>query len=242
MKKIFIAIFIVLFCIPTNSHAQSSCSSITTQAQYNVCCGVGANNTNATACSLYRNGVSQGATTTQTSTDPATVPANQCSPILSTNYGYCCGPMRFANSTSCASYDASVTGTIGHPPASGAVNNTGQQNIIGPTPVSGAPELKQCSAIKFLSILDIMIWIKCLINVVIIPMIFGLALLFFLWGVMKFIRASDSTKREEGRKFIIAGLIGLFVMTSLWGIISIVSNTLGTGSAVPLLQTTYLKQ
>jgi hypothetical protein len=60
-------------------------------------------------------------------------------------------------------------------------------------------------------------------------MIFSLATLFFLWGVMKFIRASDTTKKEEGKKFIMYGLLGLFVMTSLWGIISIFGVELPCG-------------
>lgn len=109
-------------------------------------------------------------------------------------------------------------------------------------PQSGASQLQQCSKIRFLSLLDILIWIKCIIVVAIIPLIFALALAVFLWGVMKFIATSDPAKRKEGKNFIIGGLIGLFVMTSLWGIIKIVGNTLGTGSAVPVLQTSSLKK
>lgn len=102
----------------------------------------------------------------------------------------------------------------------------------------GSGQIRSCSKIEFKSLLDILKWAKCIILVAIIPILFSLALMFFLWGVMNFVRASDSTKQAEGRKFIIAGLIGLFVMTSLWGIISIVGTTLGTGSVVPVLQTT----
>lgn len=126
---------------------------------------------------------------------------------------------------------AQSTGAINGAPATDA-------NTIIDTPQSGSSQLSQCSSIKFVSLLDILIWVKCIIVVAIIPLIYALAFVFFLWGVMKFINANDSTKREEGKKFIIAGLIGLFVMTSLWGIITIVSKTLGTGSAIPLLQTT----
>lgn len=127
--------------------------------------------------------------------------------------------------------------------STGAINNntSTDPSIITTTPGSGSAELNRCASIKFVSLLDILMWIKCIIVVAIIPLIFALAFMFFMWGVMKFIMASDSTKREEGKKFIIAGLIGLFVMTSLWGIITIVGNTLGTGSAVPLLQMTATK-
>ena len=110
-------------------------------------------------------------------------------------------------------------------------------------PQASSAQLSQCSSITFLSLLDILIWIKCVIVVVIIPMIFVLAFLFFLWGVFRFVAAADSTKKEEGKKFILWGLIGLFVMTSVWGIIKILSTTLGIdSSAVPMLQTSILKK
>jgi hypothetical protein len=152
--------------------------------------------------------------------------------------------MRFDNVTACMAYDASIKGTISSnaSPWINPVNTSAQQSVIAPTPVAGAAELKQCSKIKFLSLLDILIWVKCVINVAIIPMLFALATLFFLWGVLKFIRSSDTKNRDEAQKTIWAGLIGLFVMVSLWGIISIFSTMFGTGSTVPLLQTTYLKQ
>ncbi len=125
----------------------------------------------------------------------------------------------------------------------GALNaNSPQPPAASSTPQSGSSELSQCSNLKIVSLLDFLIWIKCIIVVAIIPLIFALALMFFLWGVMKFIMANDSTKREEGRKFILGGLIGLFVMTSLWGIVRILGTTLGLDSAVPLLQTECLTQ
>lgn len=60
----------------------------------------------------------------------------------------------------------------------------------------------------------------------IIKLIGALAILFFLWGVMKFIRDADNpAKREEGRQFIIWGIIGLFVMVSVFGLVRILENT-----------------
>lgn len=151
-------------------------------------------------------------------------------------------------------YNDCVIGSGGNPSLpgmpGGGTQNTGALNGETPpdttagvgAPQSGASQLQQCSKIRFLSLLDILIWIKCIIVVAVIPLIFALALAVFLWGVMKFIATSDPAKRKEGKNFIVGGLIGLFVMTSLWGIIKIVSNTLGTGSAVPILQTSSLKK
>ena len=61
-----------------------------------------------------------------------------------------------------------------------------------------------------------------------IPLIFGVALIGFLWGVSKFIlNADDEKAREEGKKVMIYGIIGLFVMVAIWGIVLLLANTFG---------------
>ena len=65
-----------------------------------------------------------------------------------------------------------------------------------------------------------------------IPLIIGVALVGFLYGVAKFILcADDSSKREEGRQLMIWGVIGLFVMVSVWGIVNVVAQTFGIGAS-----------
>ncbi len=61
-----------------------------------------------------------------------------------------------------------------------------------------------------------------------IPIVTGLGLLYFLWGVANFISsAGEEKKREEGKKTMWYGLIALVVMVSVWGIIALVRNTFG---------------
>jgi hypothetical protein len=256
MKKLLFALLAFTFyAVPIFIHAQTSCTTVDA-SNASFCCSAGGISANKNACDAYNRAVQGGyanssssssnSNSTTSTTSTQTDPTKQCDRIYSFNKSYCCGTFRSQNKAVCDAYDGIegyVPGQLNSStnPSTQSVNTATTQGVIFDTPQAGAAELKQCSAIKFKSLLDILIWVKCIILVAIIPIIFALALMFFLWGVMKFIRASDSTKKEEGRKFIIAGLIGLFVMTSLWGIISIVSTTLGTGSAVPLLQTTYLK-
>ena len=58
-----------------------------------------------------------------------------------------------------------------------------------------------------------------------------LAVVLFFWGVVKFI-AQD--KKEEGKTMMIWGVIALFVMFTIWGIISFMQkSTINTGGAVP---------
>jgi hypothetical protein len=58
-----------------------------------------------------------------------------------------------------------------------------------------------------------------------VNVIVSLAIVYFLWGVAKFIRAEDDKGREEGKKQILWGLVGLFVMLSVWGLLNVLKTT-----------------
>lgn len=61
-----------------------------------------------------------------------------------------------------------------------------------------------------------------------VPVIFTLALIGFLWGAAVFIfQSEDATKRAEGRKFMIYGIIALFVMLAIWGLTGLLGETFG---------------
>jgi len=62
----------------------------------------------------------------------------------------------------------------------------------------------------------------------IISLLFVLALAYFLWGIFEFVRNSSSDEgRKTGIKHMTWGIIGLFVMVSVVGIISIIKNSIG---------------
>ena len=72
-----------------------------------------------------------------------------------------------------------------------------------------------------------------------IPIMAGLALLVFFWGLAKFIMnvSGDEKAVSEGKDLMIWGVIALFLMVSIWGIIAFLSGELGFGSSLtfPLL-------
>lgn len=79
-------------------------------------------------------------------------------------------------------------------------------------------------------------WGTCLITNSIIPLLFALALVAFIYGVVRYVvNATDSTKREEGRQFMIWGIVALFVMLSVWGLVGILSNTFNLNNSQPTL-------
>ncbi len=62
----------------------------------------------------------------------------------------------------------------------------------------------------------------------IIYLLVGLAVIFFLWGMFEFIQNADnSSKREDGYKHMIYGVIGLVIIFSVNGIIALITSTLG---------------
>ncbi len=81
-----------------------------------------------------------------------------------------------------------------------------------------------------------------LINSVLVPLLFAVAFIVFLYGVFKkyIFSQGDGTAVEEGHQLILWGLIGFVVMVSLWGLVNVIANTFGlAGYGAPRLPTTY---
>ena len=59
-----------------------------------------------------------------------------------------------------------------------------------------------------------------------IPILITLALIYFLYGLAEYIfKANDVDTRTEGRERMIQGIIALFVMSTVWGLVGVISNT-----------------
>lgn len=72
---------------------------------------------------------------------------------------------------------------------------------------------------------------------IVLPLLFALALLYFMFGVWKFVKdAGDEKAREEGKKVMLAGVIGLAVMVSVWGLVAMVAGTIGGGLVLPQIR------
>jgi hypothetical protein len=69
------------------------------------------------------------------------------------------------------------------------------------------------------------------------PIVVGLALLAFFWGLVKFIFSADDEEARKGAKsLMIWSVIALFVMISIVGIISFIGNAFGVeqGGTLPV--------
>ena len=83
---------------------------------------------------------------------------------------------------------------------------------------------------------DLIDFFTCFIAQTIVPLIFAIALVVFLWGVIKFMQAEEASEKESGRQFMIWGLVALTVMISVWGITKIIGDTFHVTNLVPQLK------
>ncbi len=62
-----------------------------------------------------------------------------------------------------------------------------------------------------------------------ITVLFGVALLAFVWGVIMYVIGSqgDDAKLKLGKKVMLWGIIGLFIMASAWGIVGLFCDFFG---------------
>ena len=74
-----------------------------------------------------------------------------------------------------------------------------------------------------------------LINNVAVPIIFAVAFLVFIYGIFQyFIQGGhDEEKREAGRSLMLWGLIGFFVMVSVWGLVRVLLGTFNVQNQAP---------
>jgi hypothetical protein len=71
-----------------------------------------------------------------------------------------------------------------------------------------------------------------IINNVLVPVLFAVAFIVFLWGAFyTFIFGAQSEEvKEKGKNLMLWGLIGFFVMVSIWGLVNILTGTIRFGN------------
>ena len=71
-----------------------------------------------------------------------------------------------------------------------------------------------------------------------IPLFIGLALVYFVYGLAQYIGVSgQEAKKEEGRTRMLWGVIAMFVIISVWGLVTLLQATIfTTGSGASLTE------
>lgn len=118
------------------------------------------------------------------------------------------------------------------------VNTFGLSGITAPSlaPLIGTGTGgSSCASIGSGSTLqNVLCYVTGIINNSIIPLIFAVAIAMFVWGVVKFfiINSDEEAKREQGKQYMIWGIIALAVMLSVWGLVGILETTFGIKTSI----------
>lgn len=72
-------------------------------------------------------------------------------------------------------------------------------------------------------------------------LIFSIALIVFLWGVMYYVVGAqgNDTKLKQGKWAMLWGIIGMSVMFSAWGLVRLVCNTFGTCQDIGIIDSLF---
>ena len=66
----------------------------------------------------------------------------------------------------------------------------------------------------------------------IIALLFAAGLLVFIWGIVQFLwglsESGEAEGKEQGKKHMIWGIVGMFIMASAYAILQVIGNTVGT--------------
>lgn len=74
-----------------------------------------------------------------------------------------------------------------------------------------------------------------IINGVLVPLIFAIAFIVFIWGIFQYFIAGghDEEAKEKGKSLMLYGLIGFFLMIAVWGLVNILLGTFNLNTAQP---------
>ena len=64
-----------------------------------------------------------------------------------------------------------------------------------------------------------------------ILLVFAAGFLMFMWGLVVFMaNVENESKRKEGKSHMLWGIVGMFIMVSVYGIVALLDNTFQLGA------------
>lgn len=70
----------------------------------------------------------------------------------------------------------------------------------------------------------------------ILPIIIAISVIYFVYNALMYMIAADEDRKKEAKSKMIYGIIALFVMVSVWGLVNVLSGTFGfTTTTAPSL-------
>jgi preprotein translocase subunit SecG len=66
-----------------------------------------------------------------------------------------------------------------------------------------------------------------------VPVIIALAVVWFIFSIFMYVIASNEEGKAKAKGQIIWGIVGLFIIVSVWGLVGILSSTFNLSTAAP---------
>lgn len=93
-------------------------------------------------------------------------------------------------------------------------------------------------AAEFQNLGDVLAWLLGLVNDYFIPLLVSLALLAFFWrNIVALAKKDELASKAETKWYLFWGVVALFVMVSVWGLVGILADAFGIKNVVPQLNT-----
>ncbi len=94
-----------------------------------------------------------------------------------------------------------------------------------------------CQALSDLKTIGgIIDFISCILIQSVVPLLFSIAIVAFIWGIIQmYLDPNNEEQRKKGKQYMIWGLIALFVMISVWGLVNVLGNTFNIKIFIPQL-------
>jgi hypothetical protein len=63
-----------------------------------------------------------------------------------------------------------------------------------------------------------------------VPLLISLAVVYFIYQVFRYAVAGNEEDKAKAKTHMIWGIVGIFIMVSVWGLVAILQSTFGTTS------------
>jgi|GEM_PF-497486 len=91
---------------------------------------------------------------------------------------------------------------------------------------------------EFQTLNDVLEWLLNLVNSYFVPLLVAIALLAFFWrNIVALAKKDELATKPEMKWYLFWGVIALFVMVSVWGLVGILTDIFGIDNVVPQLNT-----
>lgn len=81
-----------------------------------------------------------------------------------------------------------------------------------------------CSSVQ----LGTLQYVLCIVGNIlgaVVPILIALGIVYFVWGVITYVIASDEEAKKTGKNRMIYGIIGLVAIVAMWGLVALLTTT-----------------